>query len=351
MRLLLLYRIFVLAIKLMRPLDLCSVATQMETTETTVTREQLQSAVILCGEQERDVEIIQLSLNLYPEDWQNKATLWCQQTIQQIQQNAVVLDGLLEQMDEGKSINQLLIPTTPDLYNRLVTLDTLGAEKFKEPENMFIVALRIGNATMVDLLLQDSRVDPSVNSNLAIQKASEYGHLSVVERLLQDSRVDPSASNNWAIRAASSNGHLSVVERLLQDSRVDPSASNNWAIGYASLNNHLAIVERLLQDPRVDPSMNHNAVIVYASRNGHLSVVERLLQDNRVDPSDYTNYAIRCASKNGHLAVVNRLLQDPRVDPSDYSNYAIKGAIEKGHHAVAERLLQDPRVKSTYKPE
>jgi surface antigen len=320
LRLLLLYRIFVLAIKLMRPLDLCSVATQMETTETTVTREQLQSAVILCGEQERDVEIIQLSLNLYPEDWQNKATLWCQQTIQQIQQNAVVLDGLLEQMDEGKSINQLLIPTTPDLYNRLVTLDTLGAEKFKEPENMFIVALRIGNATMVDLLLQDSRVDPSVNSNLAIQKASEYGHLS-------------------------------VVERLLQDSRVDPSASNNWAIGYASLNNHLAIVERLLQDPRVDPSMNHNAVIVYASRNGHLSVVERLLQDNRVDPSDYTNYAIRCASKNGHLAVVNRLLQDPRVDPSDYSNYAIKGAIEKGHHAVAERLLQDPRVKSTYKPE
>ena len=54
MRLLLLYRIFVLAIKLMMPLDLCSVATQMETTETTVTREQLQSAVILCGEQEKN---------------------------------------------------------------------------------------------------------------------------------------------------------------------------------------------------------------------------------------------------------------------------------------------------------
>jgi hypothetical protein len=63
------------------------------------TREQLQTAVILCNSQEEQVEILQLTLSGYPEDWQPRATLWCQQVIPQLQQNAVVLDGLLEQVE------------------------------------------------------------------------------------------------------------------------------------------------------------------------------------------------------------------------------------------------------------
>jgi hypothetical protein len=49
----------------------------------------------------------------------------------------------------------------------------------------------------------------------------------MVELLLQDVRVDPSALANWAIIGASQEGHLGIVERLLQDARVDPSALGN----------------------------------------------------------------------------------------------------------------------------
>jgi hypothetical protein len=50
--------------------------------------------------------------------------------------------------------------------------------------------------------------------------------LAVVELLLQDKRVDPAANQNYAIRSAARNGHSAVVELLSRDARVDASAVN-----------------------------------------------------------------------------------------------------------------------------
>jgi hypothetical protein len=255
----------------------------MDTMETMITREQLQSAIYLCNSQEEHVETLQLTLSSYPEDWQPRATLWCLIALQKLQQNAVTLDGLLEQVDEGKTVEQG-IPPTPVEYIRLLALEK-HKEKLGNTIKRFIKAVDTGDAELVDLLLQDPRVDPSVRANGAIRYASTVGYLSVVERLLQDPRVDPSASGNWPILQASQNGHLAVVDRLLQKSCVDPSVCNNYAIRHASGYGHLAVVDRLLQDSRVDPSADNNYAIRLASTCGHLAVVDRLLQDPRVDGS------------------------------------------------------------------
>jgi hypothetical protein len=69
-------------------------------------------------------------------------------------------------------------------------------------------------------LLQDPRVDPSVNAKQTIRLASAKGNLAIVNRILQDTNIDPSAEDNYVIRIASENGHLAVVERLLQHSRI-----------------------------------------------------------------------------------------------------------------------------------
>ena len=61
----------------------------------------------------------------------------------------------------------------------------------------------------------------SANNNLAIREASEYGYVDVVELLLDDPRVNPSTDNNYAIREASVNGNIKVVKLLLKDSRVE----------------------------------------------------------------------------------------------------------------------------------
>jgi hypothetical protein len=360
------------------------------------TRTQLTDAIILCGKQETDVEVFQLTEHRFPEYLVPIANTWCFIAIQKLQQNAVLLDGLLVRFDEGGTVHLYEIPQIPDEYTKLFELEKYKNE-LDNPNQLFDEALREGNVALLDVLLMDPRVNPSADYNWAIRAASERGNLAVVNRLLQDPRVDPSASGsdlskyrtkaisraseyghvavdsatawrnnrllqdlpswhpyrgsvdpsigrNYAIRAASGFGNLAVVDRLLQDSRVDPSDFYNDAIIIASKNSHLAVVERLLQEPierGIDPTADSNNAIRMASHDGRLAVVDRLLQDSRVDPSDEDNYAIRMASRYGNLAVDsatawrnNRLLQDTRVDPSDEDNEAIRMASRNGHLAV-----------------
>lgn len=75
---------------------------------------------------------------------------------------------------------------------------------------------------VLEILLQDPRVDPSANGNNAIRRASANGHDKVVALLLEDPRINPAAEDNYAFRWASKKGHdkvVAVLERHTQDSR------------------------------------------------------------------------------------------------------------------------------------
>ena len=152
----------------------------------------------------------------------------------------------------------------------------------------FIKAIQSESAGIVELLLNDPRVDPGANNNSAIRWAAEHGHLKVVELLLADERVDPSASNNYAIRWAVKYGHLEVVKLLLSDERVDPSAENNSALEAAVRENHIKIVKILLRDPRVGITSN---VIKQSVRL--LYTAKLLLDDPRSDISMFNFDHIR----------------------------------------------------------
>ena len=106
---------------------------------------------------------------------------------------------------------------------------------------------------------------------------------------------------------------IEMIKILLQDIKVDPSDQHNIAIIWASIKGLLDVAKLLLQDPRVDPSDQHNDAIIFASKYGHIKIVKLLLQDPRVDPSDQNNWSIRWASTNGHTEIFKLLLQDPRV--------------------------------------
>lgn len=49
-----------------------------------------------------------------------------------------------------------------------------------------VAAAQDRHVGVVDLLLADSRVDPSLDANVAIRVAAQHGHVAVVERLLAD---------------------------------------------------------------------------------------------------------------------------------------------------------------------
>src|SRR3972149_5674914 len=53
----------------------------------------------------------------------------------------------------------------------------------------FFDASQNGHYNVVKLLLEDKRVNPVDENNLAIQWASEYGHYNIIKLLLGDNRV------------------------------------------------------------------------------------------------------------------------------------------------------------------
>jgi hypothetical protein len=69
--------------------------------------------------------------------------------------------------------------------------------------------------------LQDERVDPAANDNLAIRRASRHGHLSVVDRLLRHPLVNATClhANSYmhidvTMAAAADQFSLGAVQRL-----------------------------------------------------------------------------------------------------------------------------------------
>ena len=261
--------------------------------------------------------------------WLEQATRFLNRSIFYFEQQAITLDGMLEQHPTAPTVNVSL--TIPDEFHLLETVSKHIAtlcDETNDKQKWFMRLINTdGSKWMVQLLLLDPSVNPSADDNYAIVKTSKDGSYTLVDLLLQDGRADPSANESDAFLWASKNGHVAVVDLLLRDGRIDPTADNNYAIREASENGHLAVVDRLLQDPPswhpyrgiVDPSAVNNYAIRQASYYGHLAVVDRLLREpirRGVDPSADDNYAISMAYEHGDVALINRLLQDPRIDPS-----------------------------------
>ena len=287
-------------------------------------QKQLADIIILSGEQEKKIELLQLT-QPFPDKWKLQANIWCQIALQKIQQNAVHADGLLESLlaEENElpttAPDPLEIPSTPVEYEKLILL-----ERYKDALDsgtvygLIEIMFYADDSKLIDLFLFDIE---EINWTNFFHNAIFRGRVEIVRRLIQDKLVDPSVDNNYAILSASEFGRIDIVELLLQDCRVDPSVNNNDPIRSASKYGYLAVVDRLLKDPpswhpyrgSVDPSDGDNEAIINASGGGRLDVVERLLQDPRVDPSYDNNKAIRYARRCEHMDVVARLKQDPRV--------------------------------------
>jgi hypothetical protein len=71
---------------------------------------------------------------------------------------------------------------------------------------------------------------------------------------LDDPRVDPRESNNLPIRYATRERKQSIVESLLQNKGVDPTVNDNVVLKTAIENNDLQIVQLLLNEARLEKS-------------------------------------------------------------------------------------------------
>lgn len=80
---------------------------------------------------------------------------------------------------------------------------------------LWLATVRHGNVTAVKRFAQQHNVDPSVRKNMAICIAAERGFTPIVAWLLQDARVDPSVDNQKPLQVACSLGRINTVKCLL----------------------------------------------------------------------------------------------------------------------------------------
>lgn len=227
-----------------------------------------------------------------------------------------------------------------------------------------------GNTETVRHLLtwEESQADPSRHGGEALLRAVENGHYGVVEELLGDSRMDPTVCRRSGGRGrhslddlldlANREGHSAVFDLLLQDGRCEVRRGGMRT-------ESLEIAEMLLADGRMDPKIAIWQVLTIAAGQGDLLRVEGLLEDPRMeDPRG--SQALIVAIENGHAPVVARLLQergrelDPLapLQPSAVQNLgepseegaegvcphlrpAILTAALRGHTAVLELFMED----------
>lgn len=121
----------------------------------------------------------------------------------------------------------------------------------------FHYAIMNGYSDLFLFFLANPRINPNVMGLFvtALSAAVFYNRLSFVRMLLEDKRVNPAQNDNIAVILASRHGHLEVLQLLLADPRIDPTARRNTAIGNAYQRNHFDVVKLLRSDPRVRMSL------------------------------------------------------------------------------------------------
>ncbi|KAJ3390039.1 hypothetical protein HDU80_011363 [Chytriomyces hyalinus] len=177
--------------------------------------------------------------------------------------------------------------------------------------NGTVDAVRLLLHKVVELLLQDPRVDP----NTAVKQSIVY--------------EEHTERRNRHLLAAARNGHEDVVRLLLSDKRRGGEESE--ALVEASQEGHARVVDLLLKDGRARASWQNSACLRQACRRGYLAVVQLLLASTDADINAYevetwwdvlntASSPLRDARKNGDTDVVEYLMNDARLDLSSIAN-------------------------------
>jgi len=143
------------------------------------------------------------------------------------------------------------------------------------------------------LLLSDKRLDPPPELLFAVIKEDEDALLNL---LLDDPRIDPAMRDNEALFVAEKEDSFECFKLLVEDDRTNPGARDNKLIQLLVQYDFQErmwtdYVELLLESPKVDPAVNDHYVLRKISEK----YLEATTQEQ--DPHEYTNVIILLLSR------------------------------------------------------
>lgn len=170
-------------------------------------------------------------------------------------------------------------------------------------ERTFLKACKNGGVEYMKHLLIYEKINPSCFHDLPIIYACDNGHTEIVKILL-NAGVDPSTHENHMILSTTAYGHIDILEMILKDTRVDPSVNDNDGILNAVIQfqggkflsieemiygkkaknydieskKFFSMVEMLLKDGRTDPTTRDNNCIRWADYHANYTKDRRLVE-------------------------------------------------------------------------
>ena len=212
-------------------------------------------------------------------------------------------------------------------------------------------AAKYGNYTLVELLLGQGGVDPTLSDNhglTPLSHAAKSGCEGIVKLLLERMDVNPDSPDKGSrtpLSYAARFGHENVVKLLLETEGVNPDSpdqNRRTPLSYAAGSGHEGVVEVLLERGDVNPDSSRKPSQISRS----VDFVNGLLGRWIVSP-DTLDEGIRTplsyAAESGCEGIVRLLLKREDVDPSSLDGNLwtpLSYAAGSGHESVAKLFLE-----------
>jgi len=215
--------------------------------------------------------------------------------------------------------------------------------------DLLTAASMSGAIDVVAMLLRDEYADlvaRRAHECMPLVMATTFNHWNVVELLLGDTRIDPSVNNQFVLIEAIGARCVGIVRRLLADPRrrVNPNARWGLPLQTAARVGDDGIVDVLLACPSVDPGYRKNQCVAIALENGHLGVALKLARDRRVVNVSYdSNHLLRTACRFNCAELVGVLLSKKGADATVNNNEPLRSAVCLAAYDVQLVLLRNRR--------
>lgn len=187
------------------------------------------------------------------------------------------------------------------LLQVLLELDYVDPNKLMYgDELLFVKAIEPGNEDILQLLMDDPRIDPNIDrldflGKTALVSACKSNNVSAVKNLLSHDKIDIN-KYSWTITplmVACKYGHIDIVRLLLADDHIEVNKTgdyrassgaslNRTALMFACESNNNELIRLMLDDPRIDINMKDadgNTAFYCLCRYSNL-VSMRYLTDN-----------------------------------------------------------------------
>jgi hypothetical protein len=181
----------------------------------------------------------------------------------------------------------------------------LAIDRGADPNTISDV-IKVNSPEIINILLSNAR---SVAPNSLVYKALKMGLEDKIIELIENNKLNPGHKNSILFVWAVGFGREQLVDLLLEDPRINletekESIAEALSIAIAKGNNEL--VTKILSDERVDPSGDYNRPINTAAQFGNKDVFELLINHPRINLDEkILEEIMNFAKENNNKDIIN----------------------------------------------